>query len=1139
VDMIRQAGHRYEGPIAFSNDPEVLNQIGLIEAYQTVLNRGRSLSIDSGINHQGANAALVNVTSRIADLYMLLGNDAYMDALDPTVGLGTSSALASRAPVIFSFMNQFRSDAFGLIDEELGLLRGRDETLGGVAAGPTYNRLTWNFTNGEGEVAYVLNYNIKDMNQDGFVNEADAAIMYPQGHGDGWGHMLTAISKYYELLRHPNYTWVPRAEPVSVAGAPVVVDYYDERRFAIAAAAKARMGAEIVDLTYRKQYSDPDSQEYVDSHVDGSDGRKRAWGVADWARRAGQGAYFDWIMANAIIQSEDDRYTDVRKIDRTTVLEIGEITDQYAAIQQQLDDADGGVNPMGLTGNAVLFDLDPALIAEGETHFEQVYERAIASLGNTLALFDYANEMKIAQRESQDARRDFVTTIIEKDTALMNELIELFGYPYDADIGVNGTYPEGYDGPDIYNYDLWDRIELTDAEKRCSDEDRDAGHCQPETKTHTFAYDTLECLGNFPKRARLAIVFGELCKPVNLNKEDPEYQPLEIQHRVSIGLDAGRGRFKPASWPEDSARKAPGEVQNALQELNQARLEYEMAITAYQNQVEKIDGMQKKIKEKAHYLTGMNIIKETERWEIYALDQVVRVTKMLAKGIREFGKTTKELADATAKCPPQAVGFANDVGAPVRCTFAVGGSSLSEGLKILAFGLDIGTEVLGATKDTVKAIADTAILEASSDYDLAQYGKQMGGLLRQEREQRLAVYLAKDRVNGAQGDYDQTLQRGFRKLNELIRLRKRWAGQISEQRYSDMAYRIFQNDALQKYRRQFDLAQQYTYLAAAAYDYETNLSFDDPAMGDQFLRQIVGLRTLGELQYHPGVEVQPSVGSGGLAAPLARMRDNFEVLKGQMGFNNPQFEANRFSLRSELLRLRDDSDTDWEQELWGYYMPNIYNHDAVARLAKRPYGQTGPQPGLVIPIASAISEGLNFFGRPLGPGDSAYDASQFSTKIANVGVWFEGYDTERLAQTPRVYLLPAGKDVGRPRNTSTLLRYWNVTEQLLPLPHTIGQADMEDPDWIPRIDGLSGTLYEIKPYTRFRAYPYTETFTPDEMTTDTRLIGRSVWNTEWILVIPGSTLLADPQLGIGRLIEDVTDIYIYFQTYAYAGTLVQ
>ena len=37
--MIRQAGPRYKGPIAMKADPEYLNKVGLIEAYQTVLER--------------------------------------------------------------------------------------------------------------------------------------------------------------------------------------------------------------------------------------------------------------------------------------------------------------------------------------------------------------------------------------------------------------------------------------------------------------------------------------------------------------------------------------------------------------------------------------------------------------------------------------------------------------------------------------------------------------------------------------------------------------------------------------------------------------------------------------------------------------------------------------------------------------------------------------------------------------------------------------------------------------------------------------------------------------------------------------------------------------------------------------------
>ena len=124
----------------------------------------------------------------------------------------------------------------------------------------------------------------------------------------------------------------------------------------------------------------------------------------------------------------------------------------------------------------------------------------------------------------------------------------------------------------------------------------------------------------------------------------------------------------------------------------------------------------------------------------------------------------------------------------------------------------------------------------------------------------------------------------------------------------------------------------------------------------------------------------------------------------------------------------------------------------------------------------------------------------------------------------------------RPRGAQGVLRFWQVTEQLLPVPYPLGEADMKDPDWIAGIDGLNGRMFAIKPYTRMRAYPYTPDFEPTELETDTRLIGRSVWNTQWILVIPGTTLLADPDMGLDRFIEDVNDIYIYFQTYAYAGT---
>ena len=109
-------------------------------------------------------------------------------------------------------------------------------------------------------------------------------------------------------------------------------------------------------------------------------------------------------------------------------------------------------------------------------------------------------------------------------------------------------------------------------------------------------------------------------------------------------------------------------------------------------------------------------------------------------------------------------------------------------------------------------------------------------------------------------------------------------------------------------------------------------------------------------------------------------------------------------------------------------------------------------------------------------------------------------------------------------------------EQLLPLPYPITEAEMQQPNWIPSMDGVQGQMYQIKPYASFQAFPYADNLAPDEITTDTRLIGRSVWNTKWVLVIPGSALMADPEEGLARFVEDVDDIYIYFQTYSYAGT---
>ena len=152
ASVLIQAGARYEGDVAFNPDASSINSIGLIEAYETVLRRGKRLSVDGtpAVNFGPANNALLLVASRIADLYVLLGNEAYADSSDPTIGFGTGSgAYGTAATSIFAFQNQLDSQ----LEEELVLLRGRDDRSAGVGAPPVYNRLFWNFTLGDGEIA--------------------------------------------------------------------------------------------------------------------------------------------------------------------------------------------------------------------------------------------------------------------------------------------------------------------------------------------------------------------------------------------------------------------------------------------------------------------------------------------------------------------------------------------------------------------------------------------------------------------------------------------------------------------------------------------------------------------------------------------------------------------------------------------------------------------------------------------------------------------------------------------------------------------------------------------------------------------------------------------------------------------------
>jgi hypothetical protein len=471
--QIQIAGAPYTGKVALNPDKNVIENTGLIELYRTVLARAQELSIDNSTNPvstDGINQALLLAATRLSVLYELLAREAYSDAQDSTITVTDDGGLASVA----SFTHAFQNMEADLLHEEMALLRGTDFTK----SQPVVNRMFWNYAKGLGEAAYNVNYNIYDENTDGFINEDDARALYPQGHGDSWGHYLSAIKMPYTLVQHPNFRWRSRSELYSLMQNVLEVDFLDEKSFAKLAAGKARAGRDIVRGTYRLNYTqDPDGQ--WQGYTDGAN-PKRAWGVSEWAHRAGQGAYFDWAVANALLpeQSPGANPENLDLIERSGAEdEIGEVAGGLYEIQIAMDEANGGVNPLGFDADALTFDINQEFYenesgGDRRSHFEQIYGRALTSGENALATLDFAAKADNKLRRIADDTDSLIVEALRQDLDYRNRLIEIFGRPYDGTIGFGKAYPEGYEGPDTLLFSYLNRTSISEIVPQLDDAER-------------------------------------------------------------------------------------------------------------------------------------------------------------------------------------------------------------------------------------------------------------------------------------------------------------------------------------------------------------------------------------------------------------------------------------------------------------------------------------------------------------------------------------------------------------------------------------------------------------------------------------------------------------------------------------------
>mgnify|MGYP007046955206 CR=1 FL=1 len=132
-----------------------------------------------------------------------------------------------------------------------------------------------------------------------------------------------------------------------------------------------------------------------------------------------------------------------------------------------------------------------------------------------------------------------------------------------------------------------------------------------------------------------------------------------------------------------------------------------------------------------------------------------------------------------------------------------------------------------------------------------------------------------------------------------------------------------------------------------------------------------------------------------------------------------------------------------------------------------------------------------------------------------------------------------------PLGDASEIRSWMVDDVTIPLPFNIGGSGFSTQPFYQSADSLTEPLFGSRKHQAFRPVSAVSAFDGDiygingqlrlSQYTNNRLIGRSVWNSKWKLVIPGHTLMNNPAEGLERFIATVKDIKLHFVTYSYSG----
>ena len=1011
---------------------------------------GSAVNTDQSADRFAIGAGFPSV-QELHNFEMLLGNEALADAMDPTIGLDGISVDDLGDQFAFKGL----SGIGDLLDDELALLRGRElpgapsawlnETTyypeytgigGDKLRVAVYNRLPPNAIGTKG-VAYRSNYKVAD--------NYEAAQKFPQGHGDAYGHYLSALKATIGFLRDGPTGW-PERFLVNIATTLSTADAALDsvRQIAEAGAARAQAAEQIVDLYYRRDFKespeDPQSSElFSDPDLE------RGWSMGQWAHRGALGAYLDWAVASH--WAPDDP---ARPVNRAGLPELAELAAAAGSFQDRLDTAGAGLDPLGLLQNVVPFGIDASGLqpGSGHSHYEQVRDAANRALDNARKAFENANQAGQRLRDADQSLEDFTSKLEDTRADSDQELISVFGLP-------------SADDP--------------------SDNDLD---------------------------------------PSTSNVEESQSHPDLTDFLVSDEAIAAAG-WRP--------RQAPGEVQLALTELKVASLKVEQAELA-------IDELSAQIHDQTDFLV---LLAQVERDKIKIITQAGNEQMALDDRLKEIDERKKTVG-IIGKALGGWIGAAA-TGNPADF-FSTIMSMAAEDMvpKDPQFETEFDVEKERTRVQTWKEIQ---LLELDDKVQFQVETDKLKALIRKTPQLIVDRAVALEVAAQAVGRLKQAAEKGKLLLAKKNRLESRIEGQLLEERWKDMAFRMVRNASLKNFRAFFDVAARYVVLTARAYSYE----FDARSDGEDVLSGIYRERRLGSVA---GL-------GGGLQSVILRLDSSVTV----NNFNRPleTLGEGRFSFRRNLLGIgvADFPNDDLRFRAWleSQIVDRVEDleviRDQAQISAQRDYG-----PAIVIPFATEI-DGRNFFGQ--GP-DQPFGNTNFSitrnAKIRNFALRFDGVDTS-LGIDPEqgtvfVYLMPAGQSVLRENTNQPVIEDelavpWAVVDQFLPPPPLAITSDFADRSYNPWLSGTQSGgnfLGAIKRYRDSQA----QVELGQATFFNTNLAGRSAWNTAWLLVVPGSQwtassdpleirhkllqfiygLSADPTKHVG-----ITDIRLIIQAYSH------